>query len=383
MLRVRVIACATWLALSVCSADAQPLANGPSGNSIPARMPPGGKEAASAIAPVESHSDASLQARIGELYKIFRLINEDRARYGVPPLKWNDQLAAHAQAWADQLARMGRLDHAPREGRTIERENLVQALPTWTVERMVQMWRNEEKDYVPGTFPDVARDGDWQKVAHWTQEISRLSREIGCGIAKGSGFLWLDCRFSPGGNKDGEAFGPPVAIEQPKLPATDVVGKTAELERDRKLRQDLIDSLAAMPRDQQLDCSSADLARIRMCEMYRKIQGLRRGESQLPLPPPPPPPSPPPPPPPVPLPPLPPPPWGMSGAQATANEKAAAEILDQTDWDAFLGIGGEQQAVDPMGVATPGPSDPLLKAVAPVPRPLGIDLDQELEIEPM
>jgi len=30
--------------------------------------------------------------------------NEYRAKHGVPPLKWNAQLAADAQKWADHLA---------------------------------------------------------------------------------------------------------------------------------------------------------------------------------------------------------------------------------------------------------------------------------------
>jgi hypothetical protein len=174
-----------------------------------------------------SQDDPSLQSRIGELYKILKLINEDRARYGVPPLKWNDQLAEHAREWAEQLAKAGRMTHAPRDGRQNERENLAQGLPWWSAERMIQEWRGEEQDYIPGQFPNVARDGDWQKVAHWTQEISRLSTEIGCAMARGSGFLWLDCRFSPGGNKDGELFGMPVDLEQPKLAPAEVVDRSA------------------------------------------------------------------------------------------------------------------------------------------------------------
>ena len=147
--------------------------------------------------------------------------NAERAMVGAPALKWNDQLAQHATEYAQVLARTGDLVHAPREGRGTERENLQKGLIGWSPERMIQDWAKEKNNFTPGNFPDVARDGNWLNVAHYTQMIWPTTTDVGCGMALGGGFNWFVCRYNPGGNKDGKPVGQPVQVAQ-QMPAIDL-----------------------------------------------------------------------------------------------------------------------------------------------------------------
>ena len=64
----------------------------------------------------------------------------------------------------------------------------------WSADRMMQSWTMEKRDFAPGYFPNVARDGDWMNVAHYTQMIWPTTTYIGCGYAEGGGYGWLVCR---------------------------------------------------------------------------------------------------------------------------------------------------------------------------------------------
>ncbi|MGZ5879590.1 MAG: CAP domain-containing protein [Croceibacterium sp.] len=133
--------------------------------------------------------------------------NAERAAVGAPPLQWNARLAQDAADYAAVLARTGQLVHAPREGRGIERENIEQASPGWPREHMTDQWVAEKKNFMPGVFPMVSLTGNWSDVAHYTQMIWPTTTDLGCGSATGSGHEWLVCRYSPGGNKDGNPVG--------------------------------------------------------------------------------------------------------------------------------------------------------------------------------
>jgi hypothetical protein len=138
---------------------------------------------------------------------ILQLHNQERAAVGVRPLKWDFKLEWHASAYAEQLAQTGQLVHAAREGRGIERENLGRARIGTSPNQIVRdEWMSEKRFFHAGIFPDVC-DGDWSRCAHYTQAIWAKTTDIGCGTAQGGGFVWIDCRYSPGGNKDGQAVG--------------------------------------------------------------------------------------------------------------------------------------------------------------------------------
>lgn len=140
--------------------------------------------------------------------RILDVHNKERARFGAQPLQWSPALQATATAYANELARTGVRVHATREGRGIERENLSQGLLGWGIGQHLGSWTREAQKFTPGIFPNVCA-GDWSVCGHYTQMIWPTTLEIGCGLAKGSGFSWFVCRYSPGGNKDGQPVGLP------------------------------------------------------------------------------------------------------------------------------------------------------------------------------
>ena len=132
--------------------------------------------------------------------------NIERAAVGVPPLQWNDRLAADARVWANQLAVSGRFEHSPDEqGENPEGENLWAGTPrAFSPEAMVHLWVSEKSDYRPGVFPANSRSGDVENVGHYTQLIWRSSRQVGCATAVGVREEVLVCRYSAAGNVYGE-----------------------------------------------------------------------------------------------------------------------------------------------------------------------------------
>lgn len=132
--------------------------------------------------------------------------NAERAAVGVPPLKWNDELAADARQWAKELAASGRFEHSADDpNKPVEGENLWAGTPrAFSPEDMVGLWAAERKDYRPGVFPNNSRSGNVEDVGHYTQLIWRSSGEVGCASAVGSREEVLVCRYSDAGNVYGE-----------------------------------------------------------------------------------------------------------------------------------------------------------------------------------
>ena len=132
--------------------------------------------------------------------------NAERGALGVPPLAWNDGLAAEARTWAKELAATGKFEHSPDEpGKPVEGENLWAGTPrAFSPESMVGLWVAEKKDYRPGVFPNNSRSGDVERVGHYTQLIWRGSGQVGCATAVGRDEEFLVCRYSSAGNVYGE-----------------------------------------------------------------------------------------------------------------------------------------------------------------------------------
>jgi hypothetical protein len=132
--------------------------------------------------------------------------NAERAAIGVPPLQWNQQLAADARVWADEMAATGRFEHSPDEAtEEPQGENLWAGTPrAFSPEAMVHLWVAEKGDYRPGIFPNNSRSGDVEHVGHYTQLIWRKSRQVGCATAVGRDEEFLVCRYSDAGNVYGE-----------------------------------------------------------------------------------------------------------------------------------------------------------------------------------
>lgn len=179
--------------------------------------------------------------------EVLAVHNQTRQAMNVAPLRWNPVLEEHATARAGELARIGQLVHAPREGRGIERENILEAPVSYTPTQMMGRWASEQQHFVPGIFPNVCNTGgDCSGVWHYTQMIWSTTTDIGCGQAQGHGFNWLVCRYSPGGNKDGKpvvaqtsGFQGGAGIEGQVTEATR--GQTppvSKLDSDLRVRQD-------------------------------------------------------------------------------------------------------------------------------------------------
>jgi hypothetical protein len=131
--------------------------------------------------------------------------NMARAQAGVPPLRWNRQLAADAAAYGPVLSAIGHLQHSPRSSRPPnERENLVQgSRGVYSPAQLVNVWIAERRYFHPGIFPNVC-SGDWSLCAHYTQMIWPTTTDVGCAIYSDARYDWMICRYSPPGNIDGK-----------------------------------------------------------------------------------------------------------------------------------------------------------------------------------
>jgi hypothetical protein len=134
--------------------------------------------------------------------------NLARAQAGVPPLRWNWQLAADAAAYGPVLSAIGHLQHSPRSSRPRnERENLVQGpRGLYSPAQLVDVWIAERRYFHPGIFPNVCA-GDWSLCAHYTQMIWPTTTDVGCAIYTDRRYDWMICRYSPPGNADGKPVG--------------------------------------------------------------------------------------------------------------------------------------------------------------------------------
>ncbi|MBB5715234.1 hypothetical protein FHS94_002080 [Sphingomonas aerophila] len=132
--------------------------------------------------------------------------NRARAAVGVTPLTWSDTLAAHAQAYADQLAASGRFQHAEQpQGPAREGENLwTGTRDAYALSEMIGHWVAERDQFVNLATPAFSRTGRWEDVAHYSQIVWRGSRQVGCAIASNRSDDYLVCRYSPAGNVVGQ-----------------------------------------------------------------------------------------------------------------------------------------------------------------------------------
>ncbi len=128
-----------------------------------------------------------------------------RARVGLPPLAWNDDLAAAARNHAATLARVGALRHAERQSGEPQGENLwAGTRGAYAYREMVAAWAEEAADFINAPAPRFSRTGQWQDVGHYAQIIWRDTREVGCAVASDPREDYLVCRYRPAGNVIGK-----------------------------------------------------------------------------------------------------------------------------------------------------------------------------------
>jgi pathogenesis-related protein 1 len=140
-------------------------------------------EAAAAVA--ASQPDLSREAAA-----ILAAHNRLRSAHCARPLRWSDDLAATAQAWADSLRDRGcRFEHS----RTAYGENLA-AGTSLSADNAVALWAQEGESY------SYRRASFSMETGHFTQMVWGATRQIGCGASECQGMrLWV-CHYDPPGN---------------------------------------------------------------------------------------------------------------------------------------------------------------------------------------
>ena len=136
----------------------------------------------------------------GAMAQILGVHNAERLAVGVPPLRWDDRLAATAQHCAQRLAASRQFRHCG-SGENLWMGTAGRFSPT----QMAELWAAERRDFQPGTFPKVSRSGNWQAVGHYTQMVWRTTTTLGCAAATGAdGLTRLVCHYAPPGNIIGQ-----------------------------------------------------------------------------------------------------------------------------------------------------------------------------------
>ena len=145
--------------------------------------------------------------RVGQLEeRLLAAHNLERAKLGLAPLSWSEDLAQGAQDWARHLSITGQFKHSPnRPGAALQGENIWGGTAkAFTPEDMVAYWIAEKRHFKAGTFPNNSLTGNPQDVSHYTQVVWQETREVGCGLAYADGEEVLVCRYTQPGNIVGE-----------------------------------------------------------------------------------------------------------------------------------------------------------------------------------
>jgi pathogenesis-related protein 1 len=118
--------------------------------------------------------------------------NVIRARVGVPPLVWSDQLARVAQDWTNHLIATGGFSHRPdnRYGENLYSVSGAIASPA----QAVGHWAREARGY------DVRSNTCSGVCGHYTQIVWGNIRTVGCAVATDRRReVWV-CNYDPPGN---------------------------------------------------------------------------------------------------------------------------------------------------------------------------------------
>jgi uncharacterized protein YkwD len=141
--------------------------------------------------------------------------NKQRAIHCVPALTWSNEVAASAQAWANQCT----FSH---EGQHVYGENLFWGTAgAYSPDSAVTSWYGENSNYSYAT-PVFS-----QATGHFTQVIWKSTTAIGCATARCGDKDYFVCRYSPPGNVAGQfAENVPMACttkaESVPLPGSDI-----------------------------------------------------------------------------------------------------------------------------------------------------------------
>ena len=133
--------------------------------------------------------------------------NRERTAHGLEQLAWDAELAAHAGAWAAELAMADAIEHEAQDpdDPDPQGENLwLGTKGAWSPEEMVGLWIEEKKHFRPGLIPANSATGRFEDVGHYTQLMWADSDRVGCAVAEGGAYEILVCRYRTAGNVIGE-----------------------------------------------------------------------------------------------------------------------------------------------------------------------------------
>jgi pathogenesis-related protein 1 len=136
--------------------------------------------------------------------------NVERAEVGVPPLTWDPDLAAIAQAWAmqcvDTSAPIGLVDHNPNRGQGYPEsvgENIYGSGGQASGTAAVALWIQEQANY------NYAANSCNGVCGHWTQVVWRTTTKVGCGLHTCPGLQYgstVVCNYAPAGNNGSRPY---------------------------------------------------------------------------------------------------------------------------------------------------------------------------------
>ncbi|KAI4299226.1 hypothetical protein L6164_032706 [Bauhinia variegata] len=128
-----------------------------------------------------------------------RAHNAARAQVGVPPMKWDDQVAAFAQNYANQRRGDCKLVHSGGGGRYAE--NLAWGSGNLSGTAAAKMWVDEKAYY---SYNSNTCAGGHQ-CGHDTQVVWRRSVRLGCAKFRcNNGGTFITCNYDPPGNYVGQ-----------------------------------------------------------------------------------------------------------------------------------------------------------------------------------
>ncbi|XP_028414952.1 protein PRY1-like isoform X2 [Dendronephthya gigantea] len=127
--------------------------------------------------------------------------NQYRRLHQAPDLRWSNELARDAQAWAQKIASQNTLRHSTSQERKGDGENLAYFGGKFDEvgKDSVNMWYDEEKKY------QYRNPGFKSGTGHFTQVVWKGSQELGMGWAKSADgrSAFIVARYRPAGNMQG------------------------------------------------------------------------------------------------------------------------------------------------------------------------------------
>ncbi len=129
--------------------------------------------------------------------------NEVREKFNVPPLIWDDDLAAAAQEWANRIAASGVLPPAHLTNSTIGQNMFWGTADQWLPKDVLEVWEAESKNYDRATNTCAPR----KTCVHFTQVVWSTTTKVGCGKSRSADGQtdFFVCFYKPAGNYVGQS----------------------------------------------------------------------------------------------------------------------------------------------------------------------------------